>query len=261
MEALEDFSALLRAIRDAAGSSFRPVPIILTWDSFFRNVLGSAFLDVTNISSDADEIGATWANVLIEEVLVKLKEDTGIPIVLVGHSFGARLLARAANSGALLRSGPQGSVAGTGPAIDVFIGLQAAMSLSRLMPGNPRSFDHLRQEVRTAIFTTSTFDRAARWPGLVGVTYVSSSAAFRHAKEEGGETLRTTSVDRNGQVLHDSPEHASWARYCGSGAITLVNADDLIQKSKGLLRGAHDDVYSGPMGRMIWDIIRACAPR
>lgn len=144
-----------------------------------------------NKTHDADEIGLTWMNHLVHRVLLPIKSDEGVPIVLVGHSLGARLLSRALFSGSLLKEEPPDEE------VDLFIGLQSAFSMNRSLPerrsGNEGApyRDHARRSTRIAL-VWSRNDKAtpkANW--VTGANYAGGRPGYRRALCPGRHRPRT----------------------------------------------------------------------
>jgi hypothetical protein len=107
---------------------FRPLFITLSWPSVWLHREESVPLSVKRKGNDADEIGLLIANMLVNHVMLD-KNLKGLKKVLIGHSFGARLLSRALFSKGLIKS--TNDLEGE---IDTFIGLQAAFSIKRFSP-------------------------------------------------------------------------------------------------------------------------------
>lgn len=135
-------SLLNRQARGVGPNDFRPIVLGLTWPSGWLGVENSVIKKrlVGHLSSyfvkanDADEVGYTVANRLINEQLSIARDALGpdgeFPrVVLIGHSFGDRILTRALFSKKYLLSPPASSP------VDLYLGLQGAFSARRFVPG------------------------------------------------------------------------------------------------------------------------------
>lgn len=139
IEALERYNSIVQTTRNAAGSSerFDPLVIGITWPSVWG---GTSVLDIANRalhigsygvkSVDADEIGYSYANYMMNSILPRIENKHHIGTVAIGHSMGARIVTRAYYSGELLKDAPQRMEKGP-----LVIGLQGAFSANRFRPG------------------------------------------------------------------------------------------------------------------------------
>lgn len=165
----------LHAQAKKSGVPFRPVTIALTWPAGLRDgsVLGrlTQVSDFPGRSDDADEIGSVWGSRVIGNVL--LPAPAGTRTVVIGHSLGARLLASAVASRALL---PRTERTASGAKIDCLIGLQAAFPRDRFVhensdiPGGSASKGAcaaILNGTTNAFFSTSSNDRVI---GVAGST-------------------------------------------------------------------------------------------
>ena len=163
-------------------NTFRPLVIGITWpsawftisDSWLWKKIVGHIGSYTNKSNDADEIGYTIINWLINHQLPDIKQAVGkavLPkVVAIGHSMGARLLSRAIFSKEYLKDPPSTSV----DPVDIFIGLQGAFSARRFVAtdsieGAPYANYKLLRT--TIILTSSENDKAnpsAFWSKHVG---------------------------------------------------------------------------------------------
>ena len=95
------------------------------------------FIGYPNKADDADEIGYTIMNLLLNEVIADIKsapDYSGVPVVVFGHSFGGRLTSRAVYSAKHLREERRPAK----PTVDVYVGLQPAFSVSRFIKARGR---------------------------------------------------------------------------------------------------------------------------
>lgn len=139
------------------GTNFVPIYIGLTWPSDW--VL--EYPSFINKAHDADEAGYIWGSILLNRVLAPVAEARNLQIVLIGHSFGARLLT--------------GAVAGHPFVSDVdcrqvgkrtlMIGYQAAFSTGRFAGLGIEGAPYLKLPSCGSrfAFTASKHDEGVRW--------------------------------------------------------------------------------------------------
>lgn len=115
---------------------FKPLVIGLSWPSEWSYLKGLSYFTK---AGDADETGLVWGSYLLKRVLKPLKEEYRIPLVLVGHSFGARVLSRAvASNPDWIRGAGDDTAYSSKPGlenkdVDLFVGLQGAFSANRFV--------------------------------------------------------------------------------------------------------------------------------
>lgn len=249
---------------------FNPLFIGISWNSFDPTLLDRSqgwFLDFPKVTYRADEIGKKLAVSLF-------KKDFGIPIILIGHSLGAKILSRLAYDSSIAAE----EVA----PIDLLIGLQGAFRMRRYVPDHKFSlYQHNKSDkrkVKTAIYTTSIHDdilgklngnfRNKFWI-LAGETLrylknvidpksdelylaIGSDMARKKAEDKYDGVFSFAKVDEEGKIFDMDN--------CGNGRPVIVNADDLIQRNPfGGISGAHSDIYRREMGTFLWNVIRNCA--
>lgn len=183
-ESVGRYSRMLSELRKEAEGEYRPLVVALSWPSvWFSNADFWLTRLVGHIGSypvkanDADELGYTLAADLMHRVIggaisdctrCDQFDDGYMPeYVVLGHSFGARLLARALFSrnklNSLKRAAPEAALP------DIFIGLQGAFSANRFIAGSGKERSPFANfgQLPTAIVLTSTeadnANRAARF--------------------------------------------------------------------------------------------------
>ena len=136
LQFVKSMSHYLRLEAAESGHEFHPLVVAITWHSGWvwpwvgpsplaRGL--SKLASFKNKADDADEIGLVWANHLLHRILPP-SQNADAPVVLLGHSYGARLLSRAAASGDLLHDGEYRGSA------DMLVSLQGAFSMNRFIP-------------------------------------------------------------------------------------------------------------------------------
>ena len=157
-------SHLMRASRTDLSRPFRPLVIGLTWPSAWPLVstwLGPV-VSVFNKENDADELGYVTANVLLHKVLDQLKTKHGLPVIVIGHSFGGRAMVTAANSRALLFQHDS-----TRPTTDLLLGLQPAFSIQRFGGGKQGDpYVRFAQGAHKYVLSSSTNDWILKSAGM-----------------------------------------------------------------------------------------------
>jgi len=139
---------LIEAAREDGENDFRLLLVTLSWPSVWASeslsYIKKKVLHITsygNKCDDADEIGFTIANKLVNDIALDIKHRAAangdpLKIVLIGHSMGARLMTRAVFSRDLLTSGhPQ-----NGEKVELVMGLQGAFSINRFVDGHLLKF-------------------------------------------------------------------------------------------------------------------------
>lgn len=257
LEALDNFrrlaAHLVAAAREAGDTTFKPMVIGLTWPSTGSPLIPASDFGIK--AKDADEIGAIWENLLVNRELRRLKARHGFRLIVVGHSFGARLSSRAVFSGPLVGAPEE-------PVVDLLIGLQGAYSFQRFLvaedPEAPEGRegapyrDHERLAGMVAL-TSSRWDTAVM-QALHGPYFVGSAEVYR----------RTQSAELGKQFVHevagaDGRLPASPA--CDPKRVLMIDASAVIVGNEpGTGGGAHSVVYTPHIGRLSHQLISACAP-
>lgn len=255
---------------------FNPLVIGLTWpsvwggDSFFNTInLITHVVSYPNKANDADEIGYTIANYLVNHILYRLKSKHKLKIVLVGHSLGARILSRAMFSAHLLN----GASNPTGDATDLFFGLQGAFSVRRFkkdhrLPfplswfrtGEGSPYLIYRKLNGRVVLTWSEADSAnpvAQW--ITGATHAGGKAGYEESRKMGDvfDHLVWDKKDQDSKYdwLRESITEKIPAT-CGelkeSKKVLMIDANKIVHD--------HNDILDPEMGRLIWKNIACFAP-
>ncbi len=231
--------------------SFRPLVIGMTWSSSWWPASSSPFVQrlghvgsVLNKATDSDEAGVLHGNVILNR-LIPHANRAGLPVVVLGHSFGTRLAGRALFSRDLLRLGPEG------PPADLAVFLQPAHSVFRYgrdaggargNEGHP--FDGFRDMPETRVVVTTSPDDAAN-PLAVWSPYMGSEQGWHVA----GRRVFHDLINREPATdVPTTAEMASWP----AGKATLVRAGFV---------GGHSDILDPEMGRFLARLITVYASR
>lgn len=162
-----NYNRIIKNIQHSAGGHrFKPLVIGVTWPSvwgsrketsFIRT--GAHLISYFNKSDDADELGISYLNWLLHDAIPYSQGDRRVPVVAIGHSFGARAMSRAVYSRSYLIS-PQQE---TEP-VDLFVGLQSATSIYRHLPGKNflrgAPYSQVRFKKTKIVYTTSKNDKS-----------------------------------------------------------------------------------------------------
>ena len=232
-------SNLMQASRNDVSRPFRPLVIGLTWPSEWPLVstwLGPV-VSVFNKENDADELGYVTANVLLHKILYQLKAKHGLPVIVIGHSFGGRAMVTAANSRALLFQD-----ASVSPTTDLLLGLQPAFSIQRFGGGSQGDpYVRFAQGAHKYVLSSSTNDWILKAVGLTNPVGGSRGLSKAKALPERFEIIPLT-------------EAGQWSRTPSRNECQMVmlDASDAIN--------GHHDVYGASIGRLMWQAIQLFAP-
>lgn len=239
VESIQAYNHLAHSLGQGAPVNFHPLYITFSWPSTWRN-LGEWFSFVRK-RNDADEVGLLPANLLVNHVL-RDSRLSNIPRVLIGHSFGARILTRALFSRGLILS----SITTNGD-IDTLIGLQAAFSFARFSPSKVDNSDSYPYRRWSGIDTELVFTTSAHDKG-----HLSSWAIFSREKDmmlgKGGWDAAKKSNDVNKLVFTAaefdcdvlSPPFSPLRQ---GGRIIYVDASRCIKN--------HNDIYRDVHGKLM----------
>lgn len=121
------YRALLDGVqKSATGANFRPIFIGVTWPSLWPSL---QYLSFRNKGHDADEVGHTYMAWLLHRLAPELKQEFGLKVVVIGHSFGARLVSRGLYSRPLVRD-----AAPVEYDPDLLVLFQGAFNVGRFLP-------------------------------------------------------------------------------------------------------------------------------
>lgn len=287
-EAMRNFNSILYNITKASGTtnadgtvinpSFKPLVIGVTWPSqlestFLNATVGKATSFVTK-RGDADELGLTWLGVLLNKTIPESNTQK-IPVVAIGHSFGARATTTAAcfgpaiyqdspyefSSSKAFRQGRAGSELRR--PVQYLIALQGAFSEKRILnkKGDAKgvTFNGC-QGAEKILLTASKHDTAVSsviWGSYAGAKYKSpiTRSARGILKYCDANNIKTiTNPDL--QCAKAMSTGSLTTKLNDKVQISYVDADDLIEKNAYLSGGsAHSDIYRYEHGKLMWDFI------
>ncbi|MFJ4143619.1 hypothetical protein [Pseudomonas sp. NPDC089734] len=260
---------------------FRPLVIGVTWPSYWSNSIGNV-LSYANKAGDADEIGLSWLNKILNETIPNSLAASGshARIVTLGHSFGARAMTRAIFSSPALvpinKKFPDQNMV-TSP-VDLAVALQGAVSINRFVPslsneGAPYR-DYAKLKNTKLAFTAAAKDSAVGSPFIVWTSPSGSISSYRKACDTPNSPYKDifdcmaasdTSATSNGSFrICKQGEPGCSDPFKKDGPLQKVayidTSDGITQfNSPGSGGGAHSDIYRLPMGRLLWKFIEEYA--
>ena len=235
---------------------FNPLVIGVTWPSQWSSDWLDPAIKILSFptkAGDADEVGMSWLGVLLHDTLATIRSKTGLPVVVLGHSFGAKASSVAACAGpAVVRS----KEAPTIPlaTVDVLVSLQPAYLSERIFgrtswlqnvvyPNGCRP--NVGPQVGRFVITASAGDKAVPLP--FWGTYLGEDRSYR----------KFCSADYDGPVLANcAVAHADGdveLTRPGTSSIYYVDASKLISENAyGTGGGSHSDIYRIEHGWLIY---------
>ncbi len=247
-EAIRNFNSIVASIDNASGADeFNPLFIGVTWPSSWSSPwLGPIYVGLSyrNKANDADEVGLSWLGVLLDHGLRDIPKE--IPIVVIGHSFGARASSMAACVGPAIK---ENHISVQRKRINKLISLQGAYTIYRHVRtgGDEKSYYPDNCENVDYIALTSSRHDTAMDAGFWSQT-AGDDKSYEIIRRSANSKFLCVDVSQKGNI-----NLSSWEK----GKILYINADKLIKynayKSGG---GAHSDIYRNEMGVMLWQIIK-----
>jgi len=271
-ESLRNYNSLLGLmIENYNGEKpFRPLFVGISWPSLWSwkvfksiGVLASFFPK----ADDADEVGLIWGNRILRDILIPLKKDKNIPLILVGHSLGSRVLTRALFSSPLVRTKSTDEISISD--VDLLIGLEGAFSARRFInkkldfwswEGYP--YEKFQEYAGKFVFTWSEHDKANPMSFIYGTRYIGGEPGYKYTKRFrnifDNFSIKTNGADNNYNIIYAGMvDEAKWMDSFGnSSKISIVDASKLIFYHPYYKGGkAHNDIYTPGIAKFIWDCI------
>ena len=274
--------------------SFRPLFVGISWPSLWSwkvfNTIGILSSYFTK-ADDADEVGLIWGNRILRDILIPFKKEQNIPLILIGHSLGARLLTRALFSSPLISTEPTKSIDINRSDVDLVIGLEGAFSVRRFIYGEGLEgypYANFSNYAKNYVFTWSKHDKANPVTGFYGARYIGGKYVnkytrkfdlFSHYKikimsNDDTDKLDDNFLDKNFNRKFKNVESdgakVSWENHFNSSPvlseyseyqspiypISIVDASELIYYHPYYKDGnAHNDIYTPGIAEFIWNCI------
>lgn len=264
-ESILRYNLIVNMLEQERGDrAFRPIVIGVTWPSVWLSGSESWLMknighisSVFNKANDADEIAYTLlGNLLYKHILpVKAQLNKKIPVVLIGHSYGARLISRTLFSDAHQKNIPQ-----CNEDVDLMFGLQPAFSANRFIDGNGLEgspFSNFNERRTRIILTTSKHDTAnplAFWSRHIGGTF-GWNQANDYSQMSEQKVFYTTVWDKDMKEFKPSlPDTDNTGIH---KLVVMVNAESIVKKdtdvgTRGELVSGHNDILDDEMAQLIW---------
>ena len=224
---------------DKRGEDYRPLFIGFTWASRWITP-GLSFFNKAN---DADELGMTHISTLLYQYLLPALDNTRVPVITIGHSFGGRVISRA-NHSRFMQKGVDMS-----GWIDIEIDFQGAYPVTRFFEkgGSNGGLYTVDVPVKKHYMTCSEYDSAIKKP-IWSVGYIGDNLSLTLLPRNpiAKNNFEFTSVDATGRfnsLAHTKPK-------------ILVDGKATISKMGSKAAGAHNDVHDEAAGRFIWEILQ-----
>ncbi len=255
-ESIQNYNDLFTNLKKAANKKnekFEPLIVGITWHSYIANATQGT-VDVGIAGNDADEVGVFWAGPVLHKVLEPLGAEYRIPVRLIGHSFGCRVVTQALSSKSLYENTSNSSK-------PVSYGLQCAFSGNRFLSKNTGkrseddSLENFSEVSEKQFYTTSDYDKAVQKPAEIGIPYVGSKEFFKIAGEDSDFKKIIT------QSTIEIPNMYISKLDCKGDKITLINASKIIKDrapGTGKGGGSHSDVWDAEAGDLIWNLLKVC---
>jgi hypothetical protein len=256
-ESVTRFRMIAKHLRTAAGSNskYKPLVIGITWPSQWWGLSdwwlarkAGHLLSVFNKANDADAVGMFTLNLLVNHHLASAV-PSNVPLVLMGHSYGARAISRAAYSRDMLaHAGPHH--------VDLIISMQPAYSVNRFIPrqngkGGVEGAPYVVPDTIPHFITSSVNDAAnpvARWSrfggGKLGLnTAKKSDLLFVCKWDENQRKLQPPPPDLNKPVVID--------------ASSIVKEHEPVTEDEDVqTRSGHNDVLDKEMGQLNYHLLQ-----
>lgn len=238
---------------------FNPLVIGVTWPSQWSSDWIDPAVKIVSFptkAGDADEVGMSWLGVLLHDTLPtmrrllldKLPKMPPKPIVVLGHSFGAKASSVATCAGPAVVRSKEASIIPLAE-IDVLVNLEPAYLSERIFGRTSWLHNVVYPngcpQANRFVITASAGDTAVPMP--FWGTYLGEEKSYRKfcAADHDGPRLAHCAVARSdGHVEPKLP---------GISNIYYVDASELISENAyGTGGGSHSDIYRIEHGRLIY---------
>ena len=241
----------LRKDYEHGSEPFNPIFVAVTWESEWAKLPSAG--SFANKGNDADEIGFTWANYLLNVVLKPIAKESRAQLVGIGHSFGSRIILGSHYVRSILAKRPSAS-----DSVPVtLIGMQAAFPTGRFISarGGEHPYLSANKEPATVVITTSKYDGATGTmeSGILETGYIGGPGGLtelQNHQEIYDGYIKKFDTARDGGAI-GGPD---------SRLVSVYDASPFVNcELPGTESGSHSDVYDEEMGHFLGQMIRATA--
>lgn len=228
--------ATAKEARERPGPAFNPLVIGVTWPSQWSSELIDPAIKIVSFptkAGDADEVGMSWLGVLLHDTLPGVRKvvksttssEKALPVIVLGHSFGAKASSVAACAGPAVERRP-GTIIAPLAEIDVLVNLEPAYLSERIF-GRTSWLQNVVYpkgcpQAKRFVITSSAGDTAVPLP--FWGTYLGENKSYR--KFCGGD-------DDSPRLAHCAVAHGTGAvelRQSGTSNIYYLDASELISE-------------------------------
>ncbi|MBX8486858.1 alpha/beta hydrolase [Pseudomonas cichorii] len=260
-EAVRNINSIVRGIKHAAKGSggknvFEPLVIGVTWPSQWNSVWLDPLYKLASFDTkarDADEVGLTWLGVLLEKTIPQANSLSGrhLPVIAIGHSFGARALNTAACLGPVISNGVV-TEAYAKQTIDLVINYQGAFLIDHLL-GEASGIEFKMTErcpsVKSIALTSAERDTAV--DTAIWGKYAGNDTGFKKYCAKPAAGINCVIANPEGGIDTGS---------VAVGGVTYIDASDLIFYNAFYTGGgSHSDIYRDEHGVLSWSLIKKLA--
>lgn len=273
-ESIKNFNSIMGHLLQQAPEPkvFKPLFIGITWPSEWAAGETTIWAKLQHVASylnkapDADEVGILIVNRLLKNYLQPIKaKHENLQLILIGHSFGARLITRS------VFGLPQGKVPLlTKGAPDLVLSLQGAYSVRRFIrdAGNEGApYADYRHYAKKFVATWSEHDSANPLASYVTQAHhIGGDKGFDTASKN--QQVFNFLTVKNGidalpfpQPKVDYSENLfkqqDWQDIINdTEKVTLIDASSVIKHEQWGNGGkAHSDIFTAVIARMIWRLM------
>ncbi|WP_395680462.1 hypothetical protein [Dokdonella sp.] len=231
-----------RAPTDA--KPFRPLYITVSWQSSWEWKLWKlTHASVVTKGNDADELGLTWVNRLVQDAVIPVAARHQTPVTLVGHSYGTRVVGTALYLSDIIRRPRPASY----PPI-AFAGLQAAFPINRYGEQKGKEPWFANRDPHAMVLLSSSANDTATSSLPIGVLVGGGHSPERVLNDRDGNLkvfgCEVLEADAEGRITEPSR--------LTLGGPHLVKSDAFINcEMPGTGGGAHSDVFDRGAGAFI----------
>jgi hypothetical protein len=251
-ESYRDFDFWMKILVDDFKNKekdFRPIFVGISWEPELRKIYKVPGFKIK--AHDADEIGFTWGNYLLNDILkpVAASSNSKPQIVAIGHSLGSRIIFGSHYVRDVIDR-ESTSLSNSYPI--TLIGLQPAFSIDRFVPdgGKEYLYNQAYKSNATVVMTSSRYDKAT---GIIP-KYVGG--------KKGLDEFRKHTQTYNGIIneAHLNNMDLPNIQEFSQDKVNLYDVSSFVNCTlpgkNSFLSGAHDDIYDAEMGKFLGEIIR-----